>query len=301
MSASNTTLPIVAVALGLAGFALGGYAAASLALSQGGKDAPAEPTAQQVAEAVAADPAPVIAALKATGALEREVDAFVMAKPERILESFERYRERAAAEANKPIEGPLQARLADPSVGLIKPVGGPADAPITIVKFHDPNCGFCRQAVATVERVLADRDDVRVAVRPFPVLGQDSRAAAEVAAAMAQQGLYQAWYKRLDDEDVKRLNRERALALAESLGADMAAVRKAVASAEVAEGLQDNLDLGRAADVQGTPTFFVDNGHDAKRIRGAVPVEALNAEIEAALGRQMNAAQAPAEAGGGAE
>ena len=246
----------------------------------------AEISTDQVINALRTKPEAALEALNTAGALDARLQQNLMENPETILDSLDAYRAEMEQEANKPITGDLQATLEDPEQGHLLHVGGPEKAPVTIVKFHDDNCGYCRRAISTIERLVAERDDVAVYVRPFPVLGQDSRAAAEVGVALADQDLYVPYYKRQDDEDVKQLSREGALAIADELGADMEKIQRDMDAGAVSAGLTEDLELGREAGVQGTPTFFVGSGDTGtKRVRGAVPYEAMVDEVEAALAR----------------
>lgn len=240
-----------------------------------------ELTASDLAQAIRTDPDTVIQALTRGDSFKARLDTYLMDNPESMLDALDAYRQEQEAAANKPVSDDLRAAIENPDKGRLVTLSGDASDPVTIVKFHDDNCGYCRRAIETIDRLAESRDDVQIAVRPFPVLGEGSRAAAEVSIGLAEQDLYKGWYKTLPSDDVAQLNRDNAIALAKELGADIEKIEDAMTAGETNAELSENLELGRDAGVQGTPTFFV-NG---KRVRGAVPYEAMVQEVEDALAR----------------
>lgn len=104
----------------------------------------------------------------------------------------------------------VEAITGDPDT----PRSGPADAPVTLVVFTDYQCPICRKAHIAMQAVLAERRDVRVLYKDWPVLGPASESAARVALAADRQGIYPAVHDRL-------MRREGPL--------DEAALRRAVA------------------------------------------------------------------------
>jgi protein-disulfide isomerase len=69
---------------------------------------------------------------------------------------------------------------------------GDPDAPVTLVEYADLQCPFCRDfaldALPAVVEEYVRSGDVRLEFQPVSILGDDSRAAAELAAAAAMQG-----------------------------------------------------------------------------------------------------------------
>jgi protein-disulfide isomerase len=66
----------------------------------------------------------------------------------------------------------------------------------TLVEFFDYNCGYCRKGLADILALLETRPDIRIILREFPVLGDDSVDAARVAIAVHRQnGDYLAFHK----------------------------------------------------------------------------------------------------------
>lgn len=153
---------------------------------------------------------------------------------------------------------------------------GPKDAPITLVKFTDFNCGYCRSSVPDVERILAENPDVRVVIRETPILAASSKTAALWAFAAAEQGKFPAFQKalfaggRVTDSSI-------AKAAAEA-GLDVPLAAKQIQKGEYQNEIEANLDMMGTLGVSGTPTFVVGN----EIIEGAAGFDAMQEAINKA-------------------
>ncbi|PZQ64018.1 MAG: disulfide bond formation protein DsbA [Phenylobacterium zucineum] len=67
---------------------------------------------------------------------------------------------------------------------------GSASADVTVVVFTDYQCPVCRRTDAALGRLLAQDPRSAVIYKDWPILGEASRAAAQVALAAARQGRY---------------------------------------------------------------------------------------------------------------
>lgn len=155
---------------------------------------------------------------------------------------------------------------------------GPVNAPITLVKFTDYNCGYCRSSVPDVERILAENPDVRVILREAPILTASSKTAAFWAFAAAEQGKYPAFHKalfaggRVTDSSIAKA--------AAAAGLDVPLAAKQIQKPEYQNEVEANLDMMAALGVNGTPTFVVGN----EIMEGAGGYDALQAAVDKARG-----------------
>ncbi len=161
------------------------------------------------------------------------------------------------------------------------PTLGPADAPVTLVEFLDPECESCGAFHPTLKSILKDYDGkVRLVVRYMP-FHPNSVLAASWTEAAGEQGRYwemqELLFRRQPEwgeihghggPAVPAVRREQPAVLFEryaaELGLDVERVRAAVAgnryAAKVERDKRDGLSLG----VSRTPTFFV-NGRQLAR------------------------------------
>ena len=65
-------------------------------------------------------------------------------------------------------------------------VGGNPDGDITVVEFMDYRCGYCRKAYQEVEDLVKADGNIRLVLKEYPILGEDSVTSARFAIAVLQ-------------------------------------------------------------------------------------------------------------------
>src|SRR5207302_10173259 len=107
-------------------------------------------------------------------------------------------------------------------------IGNP-QGDVTMVEFFDYNCGYCKRAMADMFDLMKDDPKLKVVLKEFPVLGEGSMQAAQVAVAVRMQDKTG---KKYLDFHTKLLSgrgpadKTRALAVAKEIGLDMARLDK---------------------------------------------------------------------------
>jgi len=151
---------------------------------------------------------------------------------------------------------------------------GPADAPVTLVEFLDPECESCGAFSPVVKKILKDYGGkVRLVVRYMP-FHPNSRLAAAYTEAAGEQGKYwemqEVLFRRQPEwgeihghgaQAAAAARREPAPVLFEryaaELGLDVDRVRAAVAENRYASKVERDMKDGQSLGVSKTPTFFV--------------------------------------------
>ena len=155
-------------------------------------------------------------------------------------------------------------------------IGNPKGA-ISLVEFYDYNCGFCKRALNDLVALIKINPDLRVILKEFPVLSQGSVEAAHVAAAVKMQlppDRFWNFHQKLMNSR-GQVGRAQAISVAKEFNVDMGRLGKDVESADVKSGIQENMKLGEALGINGTPSYVI--GKDI--VVGAVGLEALQARI----------------------
>lgn len=86
--------------------------------------------------------------------------------------------------------GVTSAAHADVPLSAAPVIGNPLGR-VTIVEFFDYRCPYCRIMQPRLQALLADRHDVRLVLKEWPVFGGVSVYAAKVALASAWQGKFE--------------------------------------------------------------------------------------------------------------
>ncbi len=206
-------------------------------------------------------------------AFRAEVRAYLMDNPEVIIEAV------------NLLESRNQAAQADAEKGMIAEnadaifndgyswVGGNPDGDVTLVEFMDYRCGYCRKAVAEVEALLAMDGNIRLVLKEYPILGDQSVvmsrfavATRQVAGADAYKAVHDALMTLNGDVSETVLSR-----LANGLGLDADAILARMDHADVTRELGENRVLGQALGISGTPSFILED----EVLRGYLPANEM--------------------------
>lgn len=166
---------------------------------------------------------------------------------------------------------------------------GREDAPVTIHLYEDFQCPACAQFIRETFPQVVERDvdpgEVRVISETLAVLGPDSVAAARAAIAAGEQDRYWQYALRLFQnqgaENSGHITDEFLTDIAEDTqGLDVSRWNDARSSEFVEEELEAVQQRAIENEIEATPTLVVSGPGGERRIRGAVPIEEVEAAIE---------------------
>jgi protein-disulfide isomerase len=216
------------------------------------------------------------------GEIERIVREYLLKNPELMQEVLaELDKRQALAEAEKhraAVKQHSEAIFNSPRQVTI----GNAQGDVTVVEFFDYNCGYCKRAMVDMLDLLKGDGKVKFVLKEFPVLGEASVQAAQVAAAVRMQD--KTGGKKYLEFHQKLLtgrgpaDKARALAAAKEVGLDVARIERDMASDEVKATLEESFKIAEALGLNGTPSYVV--GNDV--LIGAVGLNALKEKVNSA-------------------
>ncbi len=202
-----------------------------------------------------------------------EVRAYLLENPEVLMEAIGILEERQQAAQMQAEEAMLAASQDQLLNDGFSYVGGNPDGDITVVEFLDYRCGYCKKAHPEVAELISQDGNIRYIVKEFPILGEQSTMASQFAVATKLVAGDEAYY---DVHNTLMAYRgdfsEAALGrVAEGLGLDATPILAAMNSDEVAAILNANRVLGQQLQINGTPTFVVQD----EMLRGYVPFDQM--------------------------
>jgi protein-disulfide isomerase len=196
----------------------------------------------------------------------------VMVELEKRQTAAEAEKHRKAVKDNASIifDSPRQVTLGNPQ------------GDVAVVEFFDYNCGYCKRAMVDMMEMLKDDPKLKFVLKEFPVLGEGSVQAAQVAAAVRMQDKtggkkYLEFHQKLLGSR-GQVDKARALAVAKEVGMDMARLEKDLNSSEVRAQIEESMKLAEALGLNGTPSYVV--GNDV--VVGAVGLNTLKERVNAA-------------------
>jgi protein-disulfide isomerase len=211
--------------------------------------------------------------------VEAIVRDYLTKNPSVIVDALRAYEEKRQADAQQEAAAALVANRAALERDSTTPVAGNPKGDVTIVEFFDYRCGYCKKVTPVVRELLKKDGNVRFVFKEFPILGPDSRKAAEAAQAAwkIEPDKYLAFHVALM-ENRGNLDEARILDIAKSAGIDPGKLKTAMADPSVKAKLTANLELAQKLQIGGTPAFIVDD----QIMPGAVDLETLVAAVETA-------------------
>jgi len=211
-------------------------------------------------------------------AVEKIIAEYLDAHPEIILNSFYKARQKQeqkiSANAAKTIKTKREELENDPK----SPYVGKKDADVTIVKFSDYNCGYCKRVVPDLITLLKEDKNLKLVLKDMPILGPQS--VLNSKAALVANSLDPSKWWKFHTSMMKSTprNKDQILAIAKKVGFDTAKFEAEMNNPAIDAQLQKNLALGQSIGVSGTPAFVI----GGKFIRGAVGLSVFRDEISKA-------------------
>lgn len=198
--------------------------------------------------------------------MEAVIRDYLLNHPEIIPEAVKRLQDRQVSDliaANREtIETPFEGAWA-----------GAKNGDVVLVEFFDYACPYCRASVADVKRLLAEDKKLKVVWRDFPVLGENSHEAAMASLSAARQGRYQAFYDGMFASG--RPDRASIIKAVRGAGLNEVQTGHDLDSAAFRTEISNNLELGRALGLTGTPSYVI----GGQILNGAVGYDTLKAAV----------------------
>lgn len=204
------------------------------------------------------------------------VREYLMANPQVLVESINVLEERRMADEARSDVDLVAAYRDEIFEDGHSWVGGNPDGDLTMVEFIDYRCGVCRRFNQEVHDLVEQDGNIKLILKEFPVLGDDSDMSSLFAVAVLQIAGDEAYMKAHEELMALRpgATTEALADIARRIGVDVDQVMAALESESVMEVLRENHDLAQRMAIRGTPTFVIGD----VVLRG-VPASGLTAAV----------------------
>ncbi|MGD1878927.1 MAG: DsbA family protein [Kiloniellaceae bacterium] len=207
-------------------------------------------------------------------AIESLVRQYLLDHPEIVVEALQLYEQqqkaREAERLSAAIAEEAEALTADPTA----PVIGNPEGDITLVEFFDYRCPYCKRMTETLAALIEEDPQVRVVMKEFPILSQESVQAARAALAAERQGKYNAFHFALMAGG-GGFTEDEILAVADSVGLDTEKLQSDMQDPEIEAALRRNHALAEKIGITGTPAFVIGK----TLVPGAISLEELRSKL----------------------
>jgi protein-disulfide isomerase len=278
-------MPRVTIAL----VALAGILAGALGFSVLSQNAPRTDTAairgiveevlagrdHTLASAAPIDQGPQAVASLDPKVLNPMIESYLMSDPsilQRLSGALESEMQVAAREKSTQVIATMKdAIFNDPNQVVL----GNPNGDVTLVELFDYNCGYCRNALPDMASLLADDPNLRVVLKEFPILSNESIDAARIAILVNDSDAdYWAFHEALFTSR-GQVDKKVALAAAADLGLSTVNLELQMEEPQVSKAIQTSYDIAKALNITGTPTYIIGN----EVIPGAIGLDQLKERI----------------------
>lgn len=141
----------------------------------------------------------------------------------------------------------------------ISPFVGSSDAKVVVIEFMDYQCVYCHQDYPVIKSLMSTHPEVKFVFKEFPIFGDVSKYAAEMALAAAAQGKFEAYHNALFATGLMegQLKTSDVDQVARQVGMDLNVAKTFMTQASVSAELSTNQTLATSMGMQGTPDFIV--------------------------------------------
>lgn len=204
------------------------------------------------------------------------IEQYLLSNP-RILESMSS----ALQAENRKLEGERTGEALIAMKDLIyndkdNIVLGNPDGDVALVEFFDYNCPYCKQVMPHIPELLDNDPNLKIIIKEFPILGQDSVDVARLSIAVDRLGHdYWAFHKALFTGR-ERVTIEKARKVSLEMNINFIELELEAKRPEIDEIIKKSYTIAEALSINGTPAFIIGN----EILPGAVDVEELRFRIE---------------------
>ena len=152
---------------------------------------------------------------------------------------------------------------------------GNPEGDVTLVEFFDYNCGYCRAALPDMATLLAEDPNLRVVLKEFPILSNESIDAARVAVLVGDADVdYWTFHESLFTSR-GQVDKQVALNAAAELGLSPVTLELDMGTEAVSQSIQSSYEIAKELNITGTPTYIIGN----EIIPGAIGLDELRGRI----------------------
>lgn len=210
-------------------------------------------------------------------AIEQIMREYLLENPEFMLEVFAKLDEKRAEEERLNAEGAISANSDELFNDGYSYVYGNPDGDVTVVEFFDYKCPYCKRSVEDVIAATDEDGNIRLVLKDFPILSDESTMAARAALAAISQNKYMELHIALMATQGS-LDEARIMRIAEEAGLDVERLRRDMTDPGIDAAIDRTHELARRVGVDGTPAFII----GSQLVPGAISKERLLEIVEEA-------------------
>ena len=204
--------------------------------------------------------------------VEEIVAQYIDENPAALISSLEKFQKQEIAKQQEDAKNAVKESRSQMLESKFSAVFGEVDSDNYVVEFFDYNCGYCKRAAPTLNKLIDDQDDLKVVFIELPVLGPSSEIAAAAALVVLQKHpkKYREFHNKMMEHKGKK-----ELSIINQIARDLEIrdinFAEEIKEPEIAEAIEKNRALADKLGIRGTPAFVIND----ELVPGAVPYEQI--------------------------
>jgi protein-disulfide isomerase len=187
------------------------------------------------------------------------VKDYILNNPSIITEALDKLQQARMDEMKKQVKEQISLKkdkLENPESPYIGNIVGKS----VIVMFYDLRCNFCKQAFDVINSFAKDNKDVKVILRPYPILGAEAESLARIVLAVYinEPSKFKIIHEELLSD--KTYNKEELVELFKENGLSYNKMETLGSSEQVSKIISENKSLAKDLKINGVPSFII-NGN----------------------------------------
>ncbi|PHQ69049.1 MAG: hypothetical protein COB93_09050 [Sneathiella sp.] len=191
-------------------------------------------------------------------AFGERVRAYLMSNPTVLRDVIGELGKQEQANAEMDKKALIASLATDLKQDSMSFVAGNPDGDVTIVEFFDYRCGYCKRSFPDLMKAVEEDGNIRLVLKEFPILGEDSVQASRAAIASMAQGKYMEFHTALMASR-GALTKERILNIATDVGLDAVKLEADMDTAAIKEVISKNHAIAQQLGINGTPAFVIED------------------------------------------
>ena len=188
------------------------------------------------------------------------IKEYIINNPSDIIASLESIQNKQISELEKKASDYISKHRKEIEEADNPPVIGNSDADIFITMFYDYSCSFCKKANQHIKEILSLDNQVKVILRPIPILSDDSVYASKVALAVHKIAQSQFLSFHNDLMDIKLLDKASVRELVRKYNLDFNLVENEINSYSMKQSINKNFEFAKGLGIRGAPSYVI-NGN----------------------------------------
>ncbi len=210
------------------------------------------------------------------------IKEYLLNNPEVIVQALEGLQQRKMQEIESKISKVVQENKNEIESAATSPVIGNPNGDIIIASFYDYNCGYCKKGDAFVEQLIKLDPNVKLVLKAFPIMGEDSKFAALASLAVYQVApdKFASIHRSL--MEMRPVTKQAVEKLLADNMLDMKLIEQEMQNEVIQKSLDRNIKLASELKIQGVPAYVI-NG---KLVPGMVDLDQLKAIVVEIRGKK---------------